>query len=231
MPPRPTLARYLLLLLALLPVLACSLAGQAASTPGGKAGKLPTRTLRATRTPTFTPTLTPTATQTGTPTITPTSTHTPTFTLTATVTPLPTRTHTPTRTPIPATLTRGPHQITRGQQAWTLIEAKFTTRLAFLGTETSPQLYDGSPGGWVFFYLEFRLDTGASLVSLLSQDELGLSFMHNRHGLPGAFFLDSQGERFPVKLVGENWLAAPMPPGHSGFVLYIADLPPFVVSP
>ncbi|MEW5871278.1 MAG: hypothetical protein AB1894_18545 [Chloroflexota bacterium] len=230
MPSRLALTRYLLLFLALLSLLACNLTGQATPAAQEKPGKLPTRTLRATRTPTFTPTLTATATQTATATITPTATHTATSTPTLTVTPVPTRTHTPTRTPIPPTLTPGPLQITRGQQAWTLIEAKFTTQVNVLGTETSPQLYDDSPGGWVFYYLEFRLDTGASLVSLLSQDELGLSFMHNRQGLPGAFFLDSLGERFPVKLVGENWLAAPMPPGHSGFVLYIADLPPFVVG-
>jgi hypothetical protein len=184
---------------------------------------------------------TPTATRTPYPSITPSPSTTPTYTLTpsptrtkfptATITPSPiTPSPTTTSTPFPATLTPGINQITSGQNSWRLTSFEFTHTLKPLGFEVSPS-WQGYPLNYDFLLLNFECSTGASLVSLYTNDkDLGVAFIHRPQGYQDVFLRDSQGVKYPITMISACWMAVPAPPEmqKSAYVLlFFKNLPPF----
>ena len=77
--------------------------------------------------------------------------------------------------------------------------------------------------------MNFTCLTNRSLIDLLTGKDLGLTLVHQRQGYADIYLIDSQGDQYPVNLIGECWLAATIPPASKDFTLYLPGLPPFEV--
>lgn len=179
--------------------------------------------------------LTPTATLTFTPTLSPTVTPTQTLTSTPTATPTRTSTRTPTptwtATPIPPSLTPAPGQITSGQDVWQLTSVENTVWLTVIGETVSPYEFNDSPSSWVFVVLRFACLTSRTLIDLLIQQDYGLTFAYQRQGYADIYLVDQLGQKFPISMIGDCWLAATVPIGPRSYALFLPGLPPFLVIP
>lgn len=107
-----------------------------------------------------------------------------------------------------------------------MFSAKPATWIEILGGWVSPPVYNHSPVGYQFLRIDFTCDTGRSLIALYAGRDLGLNFIHNRRGYPDLRVADSTGRFFRATMLGECWLAAPVPPASRGFTLYFKQLPP-----
>lgn len=112
---------------------------------------------------------------------------------------------------------------------WTLQRVDLQQKLTVWDKHFTPLQYDGSGGYW-FLRMDFECTSGATISSLLTTRELGLTLMHQPGGFANIYVASSQGEIYPVKFIGHCWLAAPVDPRSSGFTLYFLDLPPLQLS-
>ena len=64
-------------------------------------------------------------------------------------------------------------------------------------------------------------------IDLYAGRDLGLAFVHQRSGYPDLYLIDNKGLIYLVPMIGDCWLAAPIPPDSAGFTLYFQALPPF----
>jgi Tol biopolymer transport system component len=127
-------------------------------------------------------------------------------------------------------LTPAPNQITNGQQIWQLESVDFPAYITALGRTYSPPTRRDPLQSYVFLRMNFICTTGDSLIELYSGADLGLTFVHKQSGYPDLSIEDLQGHKYLVTLLGDCWLAAPIP--HSrirdgAFQLNFKDLPPF----
>jgi hypothetical protein len=176
------------------------------------------------------PSLTPRPTFTSLPSYTATFTSTPTFTL---LPPTPTDTSSPTPTPLPPTLTPGPGQLTSGYEVWSLIYSEISPQITIWEYTFPPFRFSPNQGaGYQFLRLEFYCTTGAPLTSLLTNGiDQGLTLLGKQEGFSDIFIRDQLGKEYPVQYIGSCWLAAPVDPTQSGFILYFLGLNPLPVYP
>ncbi|MFC1879325.1 hypothetical protein ACFLZW_05375 [Chloroflexota bacterium] len=237
---------YLLLVLAAFLLLGCSLTSRIGQylRPSQTPTVIAVDKISSTPWPDLTllpPTLrTPTHTAQPSATITPTPTNTATATNTSTPTlkpPTATFTRTPTQTAIPPSLTPGPNQITAGQHIWTLISIELVPKITVWDVTFPPSQHSGVSAEYQFLRINFECTTGEPLTNLLSGDELlsaetmlldqslGTTFVHNPQGYPDIYILDIQDQQYPVTLYGGCWLAAAAPTSED-FTLFFRDLNP-----
>jgi hypothetical protein len=192
--------------------------------------RFPTRTLTPSPTQTIIPSETATPTASFTPTPTNTFTPSPTFTPsnTPTFTPIPTSTSTPTRTPVPPTFTAGPNMLVDGRETWKLTSIEMVPEITVLGYVYPPWWFIRGPASsYLFLRLNFECTTGKTLLSLLTGEDMGLTYVHNKDGYENVYVIDNMGRKYLVMIIATCWLATPVQSTSRGFILYFNHLPPF----
>lgn len=91
-------------------------------------------------------------------------------------------------------------------------------------------MYNGAPLWYDFLKVNFTCDTGRTLISLLSPNAEGLTFVHQRHGYANITLTDSQSRIYCVNIIGDCWLAAVVRPDSYGFILRFLHLNPLELS-
>ena len=175
------------------------------------------------------PSPTPQPSNTPFPSATPLPSATPTHTL---IPPTLTYTLSPTPTLPPPTFTPGANELVAGYDVWILDQARITPRLTVWESTFSPRSYlPDKTGGYQFLRLDFECATDAPLISLLTGEDQGVTFMHRRVGFANVYFQGSRGKQYPVQFIGACWLAAIVDPREVSFTLYFLNLVPLPVSP
>jgi hypothetical protein len=114
---------------------------------------------------------------------------------------------------------------------WTLSSIEFKSEIVLWGSYTVyPVWRNNIPEGYVFLQANFECTTNQSLVSLMTEEDLGLTIVRKPAGYPDIFLQDENGQNYPVTIVGSCWLAAPVPGMGHEYSLHFKDFLPIALN-
>jgi Tol biopolymer transport system component len=133
-------------------------------------------------------------------------------------------TTTPSSTPYPEDLL-----LIDKSDYWQIISVEILKEIDVLGYTISP-VWHNYPITYNFLLIKFEPLSSKSLIELYTGKDMGLTFIHNGNGYVDIYVIDHEGQKFSATLIGESWLAFPIPPKKHGFTLVYKNSPPILLS-